>query len=320
MNNLASLKNVSVGFPKAGKLLYAVNNLNFNIAKGAINCLVGESGCGKSLACKSIMRLLPPTANLSGEIIFSGNDLVTLPEKQLRKIRGSAIGMIFQEPMTSLNPVLTVGNQTAEPLRIHKGLNKKAAKKKVIELFSEVGIPSPETRYNDYPHQLSGGMRQRVMIAMALACSPALLLADEPTTALDTTVQGQILRLIVRQNKEREMAVLLITHDLGVVAEVADYVGVMYAGSLMESAPVKELFQNPLHPYTQGLMDSAPSKANIGQKRLPAIPGYVPALNAMPKGCPFQPRCSKALAICASKFPPEIKKFEHNVTCWLYAS
>lgn len=320
MAALLQLENTSVGFPKQGMLRFAVRNLDYTLSPGTISCLVGESGCGKSMAAKAIMRLLPENAILGGNIFFENQNLAILPEKSMRKIRGSAIGMIFQEPMTSLNPVLTVGSQTAEPLRIHLGLDKKSAKEKVLELFRDVGIPSPKARYSDYPHQLSGGMRQRVMIAMALACGPKLLLADEPTTALDATVQGQILRLLSQQNKERGMAVLLITHDLGVVTDVADFVGVMYAGSLMESAPVQELFENPLHPYTRGLMACAPSRNSAGQKRLPSIPGHVPALDQLPPGCPFEPRCDKALPVCRSQFPPTIKNFEHSVSCWLYSA
>ncbi len=221
--------------------------------------------------------------------------------------------------MTSLNPVLRVGDQAAEPLRLHLGLSRKEARVEVCRLFASVGIPSPNERYDDYPHQLSGGMRQRVMIAMALGCRPRLLLADEPTTALDATIQGQILRLITGESRERGMAVLLITHDLGVVAETADYVGVMYAGILVEKAPVADLFGNPLHPYTRGLMAAAPGRASFGLKRLPTIPGTVPKLGEMPPGCPFQPRCPDAIPVCAEQLAPHCVENDHHVACWLYA-
>lgn len=316
---LLDLQNLSIIFPGRRQPLPAVRNLNFTIPKGAINCLVGESGCGKSLTCKAILKLAPTNATISGKIFFQGENIADLNERKLRKIRGAAIGMIFQEPMTSLNPALTVGSQTAEPLRAHLRMGKAEAKKKVIELFQQVGIPSAETRYSDYPHQLSGGMRQRVMIAMALSCGPRLLLADEPTTALDVTVQGQILRLIASQSAERDMAVLLITHDLGIVADIAHAVGVMYAGTLVEFATCEALFTHPLHPYTRGLMACAPGKASAGQKLLPAIPGRVPALDDMPPGCPFQPRCPDALPICSTQSPPVIAQGDHKIACWLYA-
>lgn len=317
MAPLLRIENLSIGFPHGRALLMAVRHLCLDVPKGRVVCLVGESGCGKSLTCKAILRLAPEYARLSGKIEFDGVNILDLPEKKLRSIRGSRIGMIFQEPMTSLNPVLTVGEQTAEPLRTHLGMDRSEAREKVGELFAQVGIPSPQSRYSDYPHQLSGGMRQRVMIAMALACEPDLLLADEPTTALDATIQGQILRLILRESGERNMAVLLITHDLGVVADVADYVGVMYAGILVEYAQARQLFARPLHPYTLGLMAAAPGENFIHLKRLPTIPGTVPSLGDMPPGCPFQPRCSRAMSICAEKLPPAATVDGHMVHCWL---
>lgn len=315
---LLRLSGLSVSFPGADRQLLAVRNLDLSIPPAAITCLVGESGCGKSLTCRAIQRLLPEYATLEGKIEFQGENLATIPEKKLRQIRGARIGMIFQEPMTSLNPVLTVGRQTAEPLRLHLKMGRKAAREKVVELFRQVGIPAPETRYRDYPHQLSGGMRQRVMIAMALACGPDLLLADEPTTALDATIQGQILRLIANESQERGMAVLLITHDLGVVAEVASFTGVMYAGMLMEYAATGELFANPLHPYTQGLMAAQPTRASLGLERLPTIPGVVPSLENMPSGCPFEPRCNQAMPVCVESPPPAGWRKNHMVACWLY--
>lgn len=315
---LLSIKNLNVGFFIENSPRKAVSNVNLHLPQGMVTCLVGESGCGKSLTCRSILRLLPENANVDGQILFRGQDILTLSDRNLRSIRGAAIGMIFQEPMTSLNPVLTIGDQSSEPLRLHKNMSCKEARSRVLELFQQVGIPSPESRYNDYPHQLSGGMRQRVMIAMALSCSPDLLLADEPTTALDATIQGQILRLIRRESRERGMAVLLITHDLGVVADMADYVGVMYAGHLVEYAQARTLFSTPLHPYTQGLLDCAPDSASFLLPRLPVIPGYVPSLLQTPPGCPFQPRCSKALPICSTQMPATISKNNHTVACWLY--
>lgn len=319
MEPLLKLRELSVNFPGAHGLLQAVRNINFSLLPGRIGCLVGESGCGKSLTCRAILRLVPEYAVLGGKIIFDGQDILDMPQSELRKIRGARIGMIFQEPMTSLNPVLTVGQQTAEPLRLHLGMTKSDARTKVVELFTQAGIPEAKNRYDAYPHQLSGGMRQRVMIAMALACSPDLLLADEPTTALDSTIQGQILRAIKQESRERGMAVLLITHDLGVVAEVADFVGVMYAGMLMEEAPTRELFGAPLHPYTQGLMAAQPGRTAIHLARLTTIPGAVPALDAMPSGCPFQPRCTKAIPHCSAEAPPDIDRNGHRVACWLYA-
>ncbi len=315
---LLEIERLSIHFPAHGRKLWAVRDLSLCIPRFGISCIVGESGCGKSLTAKAILRLTPENAILSGQILFNGTNILGLDAPVMRQIRGQRIGMIFQEPMTSLNPVLSIGVQTAEPLRLHLGFSKTRAQAEVLRLFRQVGIPSPEQRFRDYPHQLSGGMRQRVMIAMALACKPELLLADEPTTALDTTIQGQILRLIVSESRERGMGVLLITHDLGVVAEVAEFVAVMYAGMLVESAFASEFFANPLHPYTQGLMAAAPSRASLGQNRLPTIPGHVPALGELACGCPFEPRCAKAIAICREKVPP-IFHNSHDVACWLYA-
>ena len=314
---LLRLEDLSVHFPFEGHLLPAVRDVHLELPPAAITCLVGESGCGKSLTARAVLRLTPETAVLGGRALLRGEDLLSLPEEELRGIRGRRVGMIFQEPMTSLNPVLRVGEQVAEPLRLHLGMGRAEARREAERLFADVGIPSPHSRYDDYPHQLSGGMRQRVMIAMALACRPELLLADEPTTALDATIQGQILRLILDQSRERGMAVLLITHDLGVVAEVADVVGVMYAGRLVERAPARELFADPRHPYTRGLMHSAPSRRSMGLSRLPTIPGSVPSLQNMPPGCPFQPRCPEAMPRCAEAMPPSFIRGGHAVACWL---
>ncbi len=314
---LLRLEKLSVLFPLAGRLLPAVQNVSLDLPPAAVTCLVGESGCGKSLTARAILRLTPEHAVLAGRALLNGKDLLSLPEKELRRVRGRRVGMIFQEPMTSLNPVLRVGQQAAEPLRLHLGMGRAEARREVERLFTDVGIPSPHSRYEDYPHQLSGGMRQRVMIAMALACRPQLLLADEPTTALDATIQGQILRLILDRSRAQGMAVLLITHDLGVVAQVADMVGVMYAGHLVEYAPARELFAEARHPYTRGLMHSAPSRRSTGLTRLPAIPGSVPSLQNMPAGCPFQPRCSQAQPRCLEEMPPTLVRGAHAVACWL---
>lgn len=318
MAPLLAINKLNVGFPGRRETLFAVKDLDFAIEKGEIACLVGESGCGKSLTCKAVLKLVPANAVIGGQILFNGENILELSGRGLRKIRGASIGMIFQEPMTSLNPVLPIGKQAAEALRLHLKMSPREAKEKILELFGQVGIPEPESRWNAYPHQLSGGLRQRVMIAMALACGPALLLADEPTTALDVTVQGQILRLIARESRQRGMAVLLITHDLGVVADMADSVGVMYAGNLVERADARELFENPMHPYTKGLMNCAPGRESAGLDKLPVIPGAVPPLGEMPPGCAFQPRCSFALPVCASETPPTYVNGGHRIACWLY--
>lgn len=314
---LLQLDNLSVTFKTANSPLHAVRNVDFRINEGETVCLVGESGCGKSLTAKAVMRLAPANAVLGGRILLHGQNLLDLPEKAMHTVRGRQIGMIFQEPMTSLNPVLKVGDQVAEPLRLHEGLNRAQAREAAIELLTEVGIPAPQSRYDDYPHQLSGGMRQRVMIAMALSCRPGLLLADEPTTALDATIQGQILRLLAARCHERRMAVLLITHDLGVAAQMADTVGVMYAGRLVESAPAQDLFADARHPYTQGLLHAAPSARSRGLERLPTIPGTVPSLQNMPAGCPFHPRCTAAMPRCKAEMPPTIAQGAHRTACWL---
>ena len=313
---LLQLEDLSVTFATADGPLHAVRNVNFSIHESETVCLVGESGCGKSLTAKAIMRLAPANAVLDGRILLHGQNLLDLPEKAMHTVRGRQIGMIFQEPMTSLNPVLKIGDQVAEPLRLHEGLSRTQARHAAIELLTEVGIPAPQSRYDDYPHQLSGGMRQRVMIAMALSCRPGLLLADEPTTALDATIQGQILRLLAARCRERRMAVLLITHDLGVAAQMADTVGVMYAGRLVESAPAQNLFADARHPYTQGLLHAAPSARSRGLDRLPTIPGTVPSLQNMPAGCPFHPRCPVAQARCKAEMPPTIASGAHSTACW----
>jgi peptide/nickel transport system ATP-binding protein/oligopeptide transport system ATP-binding protein len=303
-NPILSVENLRTSFTIGGKLLHAVDDCSFQVNKGQTLGIVGESGCGKSVTSLSIMRLIPsPPGKISGgKIMFEGQDLCKLSDAEMRKIRGNKISMIFQEPMTSLNPVYTVGDQIAEVFRLHRGANKAQARERAIEILKKVRSPSPEKRVDEYPHQLSGGMRQRVMIAMALACEPALLIADEPTTALDVTIQAQILELMNVLREETGMACILITHDLGVVAETCDYVAVMYGGKIVEESPVRELFQKPKHPYTQGLLRSIPK---LGQhtKRLSTIAGLVPSLGNFPKGCRFQDRCEFKQAQCTQEEP-----------------
>jgi oligopeptide/dipeptide ABC transporter ATP-binding protein len=301
----------------------AVDGVSLSLQEKETLALVGESGCGKSVTALSVLRLIPdpPGKIVGGNILFNGINLLELTEKEMRKIRGNKISMIFQEPLTSLNPVFRVGNQIAEAIQLHQRLHKKNAWEKSVEMLKLVGIPSPEKRVKDYPHQLSGGMRQRVMIAMALSCHPQLLIADEPTTALDVTIQAQILDLISSLKEKLGMALLLITHDLGVVAETAQTVAVMYAGRIVEYADVKELFSNPLHPYTQGLLHSLP-RINLDGKektRLEAIPGTIPPILNLPEGCKFSTRCPQVFDLCREAEPAlkEVRK-NHFVRCWLY--
>lgn len=295
----------------------AVDGVSFSIEAGKTLGLVGESGCGKSVTSLSIMRLIPPPGRIvGGRIIFDGINLIDLPESEMRKIRGNKISMIFQEPMTSLNPVFTVGSQIAEAIQLHQGLDRNSAMERAVELMRLVGIPSPELRVKDYPHQLSGGMRQRVMIAMALACNPKLLIADEPTTALDVTIQAQILELIKELREKFGMSVLLITHNLGVVAETADNVAVMYAGRIVEYGTVRDIFKNPLHPYTWGLLQAIP-RLDTTRERLLTIEGTVPDMLSLPMGCKFAPRCMFVKPKCEESEPPleEISP-GHFSRCW----
>src|SRR2546425_6018332 len=302
MPHLLEVRNLQTHFPTRAGLVRAVNDVSFYLDRGELLGLVGESGCGKSITALSIMRLIaPPGKIVAGEILFDGQGLLQLSNREMRDVRGNDIAMIFQDPMTSLNPVFTVGEQIAEALRLHRKLSRKDARKAAIDAMQEVAIPDPEMRADDYPHQLSGGMRQRVMIAMALACDPKLLIADEPTTALDVTIQAQILELLNNLRKTRELAVLLITHDLGVVAEVADRVCVMYTGKIVEESPVDELFARPKHPYTEGLLRSVP-KLTADQvakaQRLQTIEGMVPKPTKLPPGCHFEPRCPYRMPRC----------------------
>ncbi len=323
MSHLLEVKNLQTHFPTRAGLVKAVNDVSFYINEGELVGLVGESGCGKSITALSIMRLIsPPGKIVGGSITFKGEDLLTAGDERMREIRGNDISMIFQDPMTSLNPVYTVGEQIAEALRLHRKLDKKEAWNAAIEAMKEVSIPDPARRVNDYPHQLSGGMRQRVMIAMALACDPELLIADEPTTALDVTIQAQIFELLDELRQTRKLAVLLITHDLGVVAEVADRVCVMYTGKIVEESPVDEFFEKPKHPYTQGLLRSVPKLRGIGEAketRLSTIEGTVPSPTNLPEGCHFAPRCEFRMDICTrGEIPLYQIKNGVKVRCVLY--
>jgi peptide/nickel transport system ATP-binding protein len=318
MSALLEIRNLVTEFRSGGNVVRAVDGVSFSVARGETLGIVGESGCGKSVTSLSIMRLLPspPGRVAAGEIRFDGRDILPLPEDAMRKIRGNDIAMIFQEPMTSLNPVHTVGEQIIETIQLHRTMSRAEARSRALDMLRLVRIPSPETRIDDYPHQLSGGMRQRVMIAMALACDPKILIADEPTTALDVTIQAQILDLMRDLRTRTGAAIVLITHDLGVVAEIAHRVLVMYAGGIVEEAPVEALFGDPQHPYTLGLLGSIP-KLQGEEERLAAIRGMVPNPYAMPAGCRFNPRCPLADARCRTKAPPLVEiKPGHRSACW----
>lgn len=318
---LLSVKNLSTEFPVKKGIVRAVEDVSFDVDQGEILAIVGESGSGKSVTSLSIMGLLAEPGHVAGgSLEFEGKDLATLSEKQYRELRGNDMAMIFQEPMTSLNPVYRVGNQIVEAIRTHEKVSKAEAKDRAVDLLRKVGIPSPETRINDYPHQMSGGMRQRVMIAMALACNPKLLIADEPTTALDVTIQAQILDLLRRLRDDTGMAVLLITHDLGVVSETADRVVVMYCGQVVEEAEVRTLFDHPMHPYTLGLLKSIPRLEDDDSKRLYMIKGMVPNPLEMPPGCHFSDRCDSCMDICRTKVPELVDVDGHKVRCFLYES
>ncbi|HTZ81177.1 MAG TPA: ABC transporter ATP-binding protein [Stellaceae bacterium] len=302
---LLSVRDLRVQFGGGAGAITAVDSVSFDIAEGEVLGIVGESGSGKSVTALSIMGLLPqPPARIgAGSIWFEGENILTYSERELRNLRGPGIGMIFQEPMTSLNPVFTIGDQLMETIRVHERISPRARRERAVEMLTKVGIAAPERRLADYPHQLSGGMRQRVMIAMALACRPKLLIADEPTTALDVTIQQQILELLLDLREEFRMAIMIITHNMGVVAEVADRVIVMYAGKIVERAGVKALFEHPSHPYTRGLLESIPSLEDDRQ-RLKTIPGALPNPAAPPPGCRFEPRCGFRLEACRAAVPP----------------
>jgi oligopeptide/dipeptide ABC transporter ATP-binding protein len=315
--NLLDIQDLSTHFFTRSGVVKAVNNLSLHVRKGRVLGLVGESGCGKTVTALSILNLVQaPGKIVAGKILFEGKDLLTLSADELRAIRGARISMIFQEPMTALNPVFTVGNQIAEVLTAHYHIAKKESWNRAVELLQSVGIPSPEKRVDEYPHQLSGGMRQRVMIAMAIACKPALILADEPTTALDVTIQAHILELLGRIQAEMGMAMILVTHDLGLIAERSHEVAVMYAGQIVEQAETGELFANPQHPYTRGLMASVPTLGHEGHHRLRTIAGSVPRLIDLPKGCSFAPRCDVKTAQCETALDLVEVKPGHLVRCW----
>src|ERR1700736_2678693 len=316
------VKGLKTVFFTSSGLFKAVDDVSFNVRRGETLAIVGESGCGKSVTALSIMRLVPdpPGRVVGGSILLEGTDLLALDENRMREIRGNRISMIFQEPMTSLNPVMRIGDQISEAVRLHRAMSAKEARDRAVEMLRLVRIPEPARRAQEYPHQLSGGMRQRAMIAMALACRPALLIADEPTTALDVTIQAQILALVLELQQELGMGLILITHDLGVVAQTAQRVIVMYAGKKVEEADVETLFASPKHPYTRGLMASIPAVPSPGAKseaRLVEIPGMVPSLTRLPKGCAFAPRCGLAIQRCREEYPPlQDWGRNHLAACW----
>lgn len=320
MNNLLEISHLQTAFRgDRGEEIVSIDDVSFELKPGETIGIVGESGCGKSVTSLSIMRLLGQKGRIrKGQILFEGEDLVEQSEERMRSIRGNEISMIFQEPMTSLNPVFTIGHQLLEAIRLHLKMNKKEAKAYAIEMLKKVGIPRAEAIFDEYPHALSGGMRQRVMIAMALSCKPKLLIADEPTTALDVTIQAQILELMKKLRQEAGTAIMLITHDLGVIAEMADKVIVMYAGQVVEETDVFSLFDEPQHPYTKGLIESIPHLDGDVEERLASIPGTVPSLQQMPRGCRFHTRCSFATERCVKEAPPLLSAGEgHRSRCWL---
>ncbi len=320
---LLEVRDLRTSFATDEGPVHAVDKISFSVARGEAVALVGESGSGKSVTALSIMGLVPSPGRITGgEVLFRGKNLVGLPEKELRKIRGNDVAMIFQEPMTSLNPVFRIGDQVAEAIRIHRSVGKKEARQQAIEMLERVSIPDPQKRVDDYPHQLSGGMRQRVMIAMALSCDPDLLIADEPTTALDVTIQAQIMEILGELQRKLGLAVLLITHDLGVVAEFCERIIVMYTGRIVEEAPVERLFESPKHPYTQGLLRSLPKlteAATGGRQRLETIPGIVPSISDLPRGCKFNTRCPEVMEICYGDEPARMMVGDdHDARCYLY--
>jgi oligopeptide/dipeptide ABC transporter ATP-binding protein len=317
--NLLEVKDLKTYFNTRRGVVKAVDGVSFSLREGETLGLVGESGCGKSITCLSILRLVPKPAGhiVGGQVIFDGEDLLLKRESEMRSIRGKKISMILQDPMTSLNPLFTIGNQVAEPLIIHRNLDQNAVGEEVKKMLRLVRIPSPEVRMREYPHQMSGGMRQRIVGAMVLSCQPALLIADEPTTSLDVTIQAQFLRLLKEIQQESRLAMIVVTHDLGIVAKICDRLVVMYAGRIVESAAVREFFNTPTHPYTIALLNSLP-KMNVKVDRLYSIEGQPPELHDLPPGCSFAPRCPSVMEVCNREYPPrsEVKK-EHHVRCWL---
>jgi oligopeptide/dipeptide ABC transporter ATP-binding protein len=318
MKPLLEVKNVTTGFHTGRGMLKAVENISFTVNPGETVCIVGESGSGKSVMSLSALRLIDFDNGkvLNGKILYNGENILTKSKEEMRKIRGGEIAMIFQEPMTALNPVFTIGKQLSEAIRLHKNCTKEEAAKRAKELLTLVGISEPEMRMKQYPHELSGGMRQRVMIAMALSCNPKLLIADEPTTALDVTIQAQILNLLKDLKEKLNMSIVLITHDIGVAAQMADKVVVMYAGNIMEEGTVYEIFDKPSHPYTIGLLSSIPTIDGDRNSRLTSISGSIPSLTEMPNGCRFNPRCPYATNQCVNEQPPLEEKGSHKIACW----
>ena len=320
MGPLLVVENLKTYFFTGGGVVKAVDDISYDVHEGETLAIVGESGCGKSIGALSLMRLVPtpPGRIVGGRVLFDDEDLLTMSDEEMRDIRGNRIAMIFQEPMTSLNPVLTIGRQITESLELHLKLDKKAARNRAVELLGMVGIPDPETRLKQYPHQFSGGMRQRVMIAIAMSCNPRLLLADEPTTALDVTIQAQILELIKDLSTKLGTAVIIITHNLGVVARYADRVNVMYAGKLIERGTAIDIYENPHHPYTRGLLNSVPRLDEDRKQRLESIDGMPPDLMDLPTGCAFQPRCKLAVERCLEEIPPLMPVSDgHTAACWV---
>jgi peptide/nickel transport system ATP-binding protein len=320
MSSLLEIQNLSTFFYIEEGVVRSVRNVDLHIRRGETLALVGESGCGKSVTALSVLRLVPtpPGKFETGRILFDGQDIFSKTKKQMEQLRGNDISMIFQEPMTSLNPIFTIGDQIAESIILHQKKTRSEAREITLELLRKVAIPSPGRRIDQYPHELSGGMKQRVMIAMAIACQPALLIADEPTTALDVTIEAQILELMDQLRRDTDMAILLITHNLGIVARYADRVAVMYSGKIVEEAPVEVLFESPAHPYTQGLLNSLP-RGEPGEA-LESIPGTVPNPAFLPGGCAFHPRCKDAMPECSQEIPPEFQteQSQQQVACWLY--
>jgi len=320
--NVLEVKDLKTHFFTSRGVVKAVDGVSFGLKEGETLGLVGESGCGKTITCLSILGLVPGPAGriTGGEIIFEGEDLVSMSEKEMRNIRGRKISMILQDPMVSLNPVYTIGDQVAEPVKIHQKLSPRLAWEKAKEMLRLVGIPSPEVRMKEYPHQMSGGMRQRVVGAMVLSCQPRLLIADEPTTSLDVTIQAQFLKLLKELQQQQNLALIIVTHDLGIIAKVCDRVAVMYAGRIVETGDVREIFYNTAHPYTKALLGSLP-KMDVKEERLYTIEGQPPELHDLPPGCSFSPRCPDVKEICTQEYPPQfIIKDDHLVNCWLFAS
>lgn len=317
---LLEVKDLKTRFFTQDGVVHAVNGISYTLNEGETLGIVGESGCGKSVSVLSVMRLIPepPGRIVGGEVLFEGQDLLKMSPNEIRRVRGNRVAMIFQDPMTSLNPVLTIGRQVSEALELHMGMDKAQARRRTIELLEMVGIPQAADRFDDYPHQFSGGMRQRVMIAMALSCNPQILIADEPTTALDVTIQAQIIDLVKRLRDEIGMAVIWITHDLGIIAGLAEKVIVMYAGYIVERAGVKDVYGDPRHPYTMGLLGSLPRLDEVRQERLTSIEGLPPDLIGLPLSCPFYPRCSYHIDRCQEDMPPlEPVGLDHEIACWV---